>query len=76
MIEETAFYIAVSSGRLAYLFNSDGSATGETNDVSMQDSQGILDAIMLVKPEIENVYFREYAESAVSQVDFVEEIPI
>ena len=76
MIEGTAFYIAVSSDRLAYFFDSDGSATGETHNVSMQDSQDILDAIMLVKPEIENVYFREYAGSAVSQVDFVEEIPI
>lgn len=76
MIEDKAFYIAVSSGRLAYYFNSDGSATGETKNISVDDSSDILDAIEAVKPEIENVYFREYAASAVSQVDFVEEIPI
>ena len=76
MIEGTAFYIAVSSGRLAYCFNSDGSATGQTNNITVDDSSDILDAINAIKPAIENVYFREYAASAVSQVDFVEEIPI
>ena len=70
------FAILSDSNNRAYYFDHEGTATGETQTLNLDDQGDILDAIEVELPLVEILVFENLPAERVVKVEFISEVPI